>query len=359
MVLHSKDELPASGTDALFDRNSSYWTNLDWVIEAAARRGMVLALVPAWGSLVKSGQLNARNVDAYAKFLGERYRSKPNIVWIVGGDIPGDTHKEVWNALGETLKGVDPDHLITFHPFGRTDSSTWFHNDPWLDFNMFQSGHRNYAQDADSPHKYGEDNWRFVRDDYARVPVKPVIDGEPSYENIPQGLHDPKEPYWQASDVRRYAYWSVFAGAAGHTYGDNAIMQFHAPGLGAGAYGVKNFWTEALDDPGAGQMQYLKKLMLSRPYFERVPDDSVIVDQGERYDRVVAMRGKSYLFAYTYTGRAFKVRMGSIGGTKVSASWFDPRTGEAQPAGSMKNEGIVTFTPPEKGNDWVLVLDGN
>lgn len=56
-------------------------------------------------------------------------------------------------------------------------------------------------------------------------PTKPVIDGEPSYENIPQGLHDPKEVLWKACDVRRYAYWSVFAGAFGHTYGNNSIMQ--------------------------------------------------------------------------------------------------------------------------------------
>jgi hypothetical protein len=27
--------------------------------------------------------------------------------------------------------------------------------------------------------------------------------------------------------VRRYAYWSVFAGSCGHTYGHNAIMQFY------------------------------------------------------------------------------------------------------------------------------------
>lgn len=62
--------------------------------------------------------------------------------------------------------------------------------------------------------------------DYGKKPAKPVLDGEPSYEWVVQGLHDKKQPYWKAADVRRYAYWNVFAGAAGHTYGHNSIMQF-------------------------------------------------------------------------------------------------------------------------------------
>ena len=49
-------------------------------------------------------------------------------------------------------------------------------------------------------------------------------------------------------DVRRYAYWSVFAGSFGHTYGHNSIMQFIKPGVG-GAYGAKKPWYDALNDP--------------------------------------------------------------------------------------------------------------
>ena len=70
-----------------------------------------------------------------------------------------------------------------------------------------------------------EDNWRFVERSMAMEPMKPVIDGEPVYEEIPHGLHDENELLWKDYDVRRYAYWSVFAGAFGHTYGHNSIMQ--------------------------------------------------------------------------------------------------------------------------------------
>ena len=267
----------------------------------------------------------------------------------------------MWRAIGRTLRQEDPHHLITFHPFGRTQSSTWFHGEPWLDFNMFQSGHRRYNQDTDSPKRFGEDNWRYVLDDYAKEPPKPVLDGEPSYENIPQGLHDGSQPYWTAADARRYAYWSVFAGACGHTYGDNAVMQFHGPTSGPADYSPRNFWYDAIDDPGAGQLRHLAALMRSRPYFDRVHDpDAVLAGSGPRRDHVIATRGRDYMMVYAYMGKPFELRLGVIAGASVRGWWYDPRTGRAEAAGLVRNTGTRWFTPPGRpgeGHDWVLVLD--
>ena len=85
-----------------------------------------------------------------------------------------------------------------------------------MDMNMFQSGHRRYGQkkgDGDtSVTGLEEDNWRYVEDALSMTPLKPVLDAEPSYEGIPQGLHDPAQPLWRDCDVRRYGYWSVFCG---------------------------------------------------------------------------------------------------------------------------------------------------
>jgi hypothetical protein len=365
MLLRSTTDTSAAGDAALIDEDpprpnpGGYWDHVDWVLDRAAERGIYVALVCSWGSLVSSGKLHEGNVEPYTRFVVNRYKAKPNLVWVVGGDVHGDRKTEVWQTMGRVIKELDSSHLVTYHPFGRTQSSTWFHNAPWLDFNMFQSGHRRYDQD-ETPNAKGEDNWKYVLEDYARVPAKPTLDGEPSYENLPQGLHDPKEPYWGSNEVRRYAWWSVLAGACGHTYGENAVMQMFQPGKGSGAYGVKSYWDEALDAPGAGQMQYVKQLMLSRPYFERVPDAGMVVDNGDRYDYVAASRGKTYAVFYTWTGRRFRVRLGVIAGAKVKAAWFDPRTGAYQQIGTFTNEGIQEFDPPGKpkhGNDWVLVLD--
>jgi hypothetical protein len=380
MLIHQLPETNYYGDSAFFNNDPTkpnitpgssnqdsnaydYWDHVDYIVDLAAEKGIYIAMVPIWGSAAKSISADKKWVANYASWLAYRYRNRQNIIWLNGGDIRGNEMTEIWQQIGSTLDEKAPDQLITFHPFGRTQSSTWFHNASWLDFNMFQSGHRRYDQkrETDDNNDWkGEDNWKYVAEDYARVPVKPTIDGEPSYENIPQGLHDPNEPYWKAADARRYAYWSVFAGAFGHTYGNNAVMQMHKPNSGQGVYGVRNFWYEAIDDTAAGQMKYLKSLILSYPFFERVPDQSMLAGQnGSKYDYVAATCGKKYAMFYTYTGRSFDVLMGKIYGKKVVASWYNPRNGETDFIGWFDNSAIRRFDPPgneHPGNDWVLIV---
>ena len=337
-----------------------YWDHIDYLADAADRKGIYLAIVMVWGSNVRSGMVTSRQAESYGEWIADRYKGRKNIIWVNGGDIRGDDSASVWRAMGNAVKRISPDNLMTFHPFGRTQSSTWFHNEAWLDFNMFQSGHRRYDQDT-AGLAYGEDNWRYAASDYSLVPVKPVIDGEPSYEGIPQGLHDVSQPYWTDSDIRHYAYWSVFAGCFGFTYGNNAVMQFYKPGDKKPAYGAREFWDTALDAPGASQMQYLKKLILSKPFFERVPaNDLLASEQGEKYDYIAVTRGKDYVFAYTYTGREITLDLNRLKGSEFKVSWFDPRNGVYTESDRVKNAGTITFDPPgEKmpGNDWVLVLE--
>lgn len=377
MVLHSLNTQNVYGDSALIRQNVAYplitegnsfkdttqydyWDNVDYVVQKAAEKGIYIAMVPVWGSNVRSGKVRKADAVKYASWLANRYKSSPNIIWLNGGDVMGSDSLDIWNAIGNTIKKVDPNHLITFHPFGRKASSIWFHNENWLDFNMFQSGHRRYDQD-DSEWGFGQDNYKYVNNDYSKTPVKPTIDGEPSYEGIPQGLHDPNEPYWTADDIRRYAYWSVFAGGFGFTYGNNAVMQFYRPGDKNPSYGAKEYWTEAINDPGAAQMQYLKKLILSRPFMERVPDQSLIAgENGLKYDFLIATRGTNYAYIYTYNGRKIPVQMEKISGKKVKASWYNPRSGKTQIIGKFANKGTLEFDPPGEavdGNDWVLILD--
>jgi hypothetical protein len=340
-----------------------FWDHVDYVIDKAAEKGIYMALVPVWGSNVKAGHVNQLQAKAYSEFLAKRYKNRKNIIWVNGGDIPGSDSTAVWKTIGTTIKQLDTVHLMTFHPRGRTASSEWFHNESWLDFNMFQSGHRRYDQDTSAKEKrhFGEDNWKYMEYDYNLTPVKPSVDGEPSYEGIPQGLHDTTEVRWDDSAVRRYGYWAVFSGAFGYTYGNNSVMQMHSARDTTSDYGAREFWTSAINAPGASQMIHLKNLMLSRPFLERVPDQSLIAGQnGERHNRLLATRGKDYAFIYTYTGKDFAVNMGKIGGDKVKASWYNPRDGKTTVIGEFDNKGAKTFNPPgeeKEGNDWVLILD--
>ncbi len=363
LINHDGSRLKTTPGNSFADTEQyDFWDHADFVIKEAERRGIYMALVPVWGGNVKDGLVNEKQGKVLATFLANRYKNQSNIIWLNGGDIKGSEGLKVWETIGKTIRAIDKNHLMTFHPRGRMSSSAWFHKDSWLDFNMFQSGHRSYAQDtsANETLHYGEDNWRYVQADYHLTPTKPTMDGEPSYEDIPYGLHDASEPYWQDYEIRRYAYWSVFAGGCGFTYGHNSVMQFYTPGDSGISFFPKIKWQDGLKASGAGQMQYLKKIILSEPYFERVPDQSLIVNNGEKYERVVATRGRNYAMIYSYTGRAVKLQMGKIAGKKVMVSRLNPRTGEYSKYNLFENKGIIEFKfpgEPKVGNDWVLVLN--
>lgn len=344
----------------------SYWDHLDYIVRKAEQNGIYIGMVAIWGSQVQAGNINAEQAKAYGKFLAERYKNNPNIIWIIGGDIQGNIHPEVWDALATSIKSIDNKHLMTFHPRGRYTSAKWWSKASWMDFHTFQSGHRKYGQrmgnkDYPIPDSTEEDNWMYVDSTWAYKPIKPVLDDEPSYEDIPKGLHDANEARWQDYDVRRYAYWSVFAGSCGHTYGHNAIMQMLKPGYptGYGSDGTVKSWYQALEDPGYNQMQYLTDLMLSFPYFERVPDQSIIVGKnGVKYDRLIATRGKDFMLIYNYNSNVMKIDLRKISGKKKLLWWFNPSDGAISFIGTADNK-IITVSPQieksDKVNDRVLI----
>lgn len=340
-----------------------YWNHMDYIVDTAERNGIYIGMVCIWGGLVKAGLMNTEQARSYGRFLANRYKDKPNIVWIIGGDIQGDIKTEVWDALAETIKGIDKNHLMTYHPRGRHTSAKWFAGREWLDFNMFQSGHRRYGQrmgnkDYPIPDGTEEDSWMYVDSTWKYKPIKPVIDGEPSYEGIPQGLHDADEPLWTAADVRRYAYWSVFAGSCGHTYGHNNIMQMAKPGAD-GAYfadGEKKPWYKAMHDPGYTQMQYLRHLMLAFPYFERTADQAAIADNGTRYDRLICTRGQSYMLVYNYTGRDMRIDLTRISGGKKNVWWMDAATGHLKYLGEYASK-TLTFRYHGQGDGVLIATD--
>jgi hypothetical protein len=115
-------------------------------------------------------------------------------------------------------------------------------------------------------------------------------------------------------------------------------------------------------------MQFARRLLESRPFLTRVPDEAIIVTDrvptavpGAGRYRFVATRDASgtYAMVYAPVGRKFKVRMDKVTGPKVKAWWFNPRNGVATVLGEFANTGEREFVPPNPGEqlDWVLVLD--
>ncbi len=365
--LHDKDPArPAvkPGSD------NDYWDFVDATLDEAARCGLYVGFLPTWGSYVSSsafdgkvnGIFNATNALAYGQFLGTRYRDRSNLIWILGGDKAPSTPEAVavWRAmargiaLGVAGKEDNDAVLMTYHTSGPGHVSDYIHEEPWLDFTSAQSSHGDLVE-----------SWRFIEKHWLRQPIKPVIDLESSYPDAlipaawlpePMRAGHPSTKPSNDDHARRAAYWAVFAGAFGHTYGHNSIWQMYAPPRKA-VLDARLTWPEALDVPSARQMGYLRRLMESRPMLDRLPDQTMLaggVGKGAEHRR--ALRGGDYAMIYTPTARLLEIQLGKISGAKVKASWFNPRTGEVTPIGEHANRERRTFEPPGDG-DWVLLLD--
>jgi hypothetical protein len=346
--------------------NEKYFEHVDWVIKKAAEKGIFIGLLPTWGDKWnrKWGTgpqvFNPENAKAYGRYIGQRYKTYPNIIWILGGDRPIELefHRQIIVAMAEGLgEGDGGTHLMSFHPTGGTGSSQYLHNETWLDFNMRQNGHGLTFNDR----------YSMTGDDYRLEPAKPVIDAEPIYEDHPINFNPDANGHSTAADVRRPLYWDLFGGAFGHTYGHHSVWQMWIPSRDQVNRPLMP-WYEAIDQPGAGQMMYGRLLMESRPFLTRIPDNSIIVPDkitsavpGNGSYRYVATRDQdgSYAMIYVPVGRKFTVRMDVIKGKEVLTWWFNPRTGEAKEVGKYSNTGTQTFNTPTPGEnlDWILVLD--
>jgi hypothetical protein len=345
---------------------NDYWDHVDFIVERAGALGLYIGFLPTWGDKwnIKRGAgpevFTAANAEAYGLWLGTRYKARSNVIWILGGDRPVETdpQREIIRALARGIRAGDGgSHLMTFHPPGGSGSATWFHDEAWLDFNMRQNGHG-----AEFTGRYDQ-----TRVDYDRTPVKPVLDGEPIYEDHPVAFNAKQLGHSIAADVRRPLYWNLFTGAFGHTYGHHSVWQMWAEGRTP----VNNPlmpWIEAIEQPGAAQMQHGRALMESRPFLDRIPAADMLITGrvptslpgAGRYQFVATRdRAGTYAMIYAPVGRTFRVRTRAIAASTVTAWWFNPRTGQATASGSFANADEREFTPPDGGEmiDWVLVLD--
>ncbi len=339
--------------------NEKYFQHVDFIIDKANEYGITIGLLPTWGDKVFKNTwgagpeiFNERNAAVYGKWIAERYRNKTNIIWILGGDrLPRDKKDiAIWRTMGNAIHEATANKaLISFHPQpNMLGSAEWFHKDDWLGFNMFQTGHCRATPVYDR-----------ISAAYALQPAKPVLDAEPIYEDHPVCFNAKDLGTSNAYDVRRSAYLDLFAGAFGHTYGCHDIWQMysnkHEPVNGPHIY-----WQEALDLPGANQMKYVRALIESHPFLERVPDQSLLKEKDlPPADRIQACRGDDYAFVYTCTGKPFTVSLSKLEGKSFVAYWYDPRKGTAGEMQKITGGKDETFTPPKSGygQDWILVID--
>jgi Protein of unknown function (DUF4038)/Putative collagen-binding domain of a collagenase len=341
---------PFSTPGDLANPNEAYFRRADAVIRLAAKHGLTVLLDPietgGWlGTLLDNG---VKKDYAFGKWLGNRYKSFPNIIWFNGNDFQqyqDPTANAVVFAVARGIRATDKSHIHTVEldnfrygsrPSGSRDSRLWT---PLIGLDAAYTYYPTYAQ---------------VLKEYNRPDHIPVFMVEANYEFE----HDYSGP----ETLRRQEYWSLLSGASGQLYGNKYTWQFI------------DGWKDHLDTTGVTELQYITKLVADRPWFKLVPDQrhklvtagfgsfssSGSVNDNDYVTAAKTPDGKLAI-AYLPTGHTITVDLGRLKG-RVKAQWYDPTTGmyTVTQGSPLANSRKRDFTPPSHNaagdNDWVLVL---
>jgi hypothetical protein len=290
--------------------NEAYFAAVDAIVRQAARLNLVLVI----GVYHKGGDagamITAKNARSWGAWVGRRYRETPNVLWSMFPTAKESYLPVVRELAAGLAEGDGGRHPITVHPDPAPASSSWIHDEPWLAFNTLQT----FKSDVL--------NYRMVAADYARKPVKPVLNGEARYEG--EGGTTPLQ-------VRRGAWFSVIAGGF-YTYGHGGNWQKPAD------------WRKWIDAPASRQMTVLRDTFEGLEWWSLVPDPSLLEEPA---GEIVAARAADRSWAIVYFPAP-----GTVGLTLYGAAeWIDPSTGRTHPAGNG-----ATFTSPEGWEDAVLIV---
>jgi len=323
-------EAPWASLDPLTP-NEAYFRRVDAVLDMARANGLIISMTlyhQRWRQIITE-----KNGRAWARWLAQRYKAVPNIVWSMTPEAKQEFVPVLRELAAGLKEGDGGTHLITFKPDPAPYSSSFIHAEHWLDFNSMQT----WAS--------VELIYPFVTKDYNLKPVKPVLMAEGAYEHGSEYGFD-VTPLW----IRRQAYYSYLAGGH-HTYGHNDSWR------------VLPTWKEALDAPGAVQMGILRKVFEARrEWWNLVPDQSIFISGGKTEGKVLnlAARHKDgrWLMIYLADKATFSIDLSKIAGDREAAAfWIDPRTGRSLAIGRFPTRGVREFTTPEGWEDALLIVE--
>ncbi len=144
--------------------NEAYFKNVDSVIRIARDNNLVFSVTLYHQRYRK--YITLKNARAWAKWLAQRYKDVPNIVW----SMTPEAKQEFIPVLRELAAGLHEGdggyHLITFKPDPAPYTSSFIHNEDWLDFNSMQTWNGVKLI------------YPMVTNDYNLKPVKPVLMAE-------------------------------------------------------------------------------------------------------------------------------------------------------------------------------------
>ena len=310
--------------------NEEYFKLVDMVVRLAAKHDMILVILPCGGGsgtfIGEVKIITEENVRKYVRWVAERYKNEPHIIWANGFDLQPWLYEEITREFAAGIKESGAKQLMSFHPCGGT-SSSYFHPEEWLDINFIQT--------------WEEYNivGRMVTADYNRKPHKPVIHVEGAYES---GIEYRTAPI-TSRIVRQQAYTSYLCGGF-HTYGHNDMWR------------KTPYWRDCVDSKGANELTILKNFFTSFDWWKLKPDITLFGSETWRNQAAAISEDEDFAIIYFTSRMELPVSIGRIGkGGQVKATWIDPVSGKEIKEFNVNGE-AHKFTSPACCDDAILII---
>ena len=353
--------------------NEAYFAFADSIIDLAASKGMLVSLAAMYLGVnggdegwwkVLTNDVNTQTVCYnFGLYIGKRYKSRTNILWVIGGDYLPPEGSEGETRLRRFLEGIrdaGAEQLWAGDwraPCISTDEKAFA---SLMDLNAVYT----YGIPGHPGTTYGE-----ARTAYIDSPSRPAYLKEVGYEN----------ENWIAGDaasVRKYEYWSILGGAtAGAFFGNRDIWEFATASWWSGFTFGHGPWQAALDSTGAFDMTRLGRFLDPLPWYNLVPSGldgmkTLVTEGGGTFGQLdyviaAATTDGGVLLAYvpprTARSSSITVDMTALKGS-ARAQWFDPTSGNYLeiPGSPFPNVGTKSFKTPGKNSagagDWMLLL---
>ena len=355
----------AGGPGGINSPNEIWWSYLDDYVEKAEKKNLYVGITLGWWGTAKRN--NAKDLYYYGKWVGNRYKDSNNVVWLTLGESGSYKRKDTISDvnLSSLVTGIrDGDtgnKLLTIHADYRRGTS--ISNDGDLcDFNNWQTSQWNAPTDLarKGPKVGGGTVWDAITYDYNKMydgKPKPTLDSEAKYENNKDFAGA------TAFTIRRRAYYTIFAGAFGHTYGAGGIWD----GLSSNE-GVSKNALGALNYPGAEDMGHLSSFLhgLGDDILKMRPDQNIIrspnSDSYDNHIQASVASDRSFALVYSASDAPYTLDLTRLRSKYLSARWYNPSENTfRKDKGSSYNHtsSRKKFDPPGDigaGHDWVLVL---
>ncbi len=347
-------ESPWLGDHDFSQPNALFFNRVDSILNVIEAKGFFVGIVPLWAGCCRAdmagldtqGQPLPMNVNGvektyqFSRWLGQRYATYNNIMWIIGGDNDPYGAPEAYAALVKGLQETTSEHLFTYHAASTHSSTDVYPEADWLDISMIYTYFRGFNK---AWNRIQSDVYEVAYDEYQKSAM-PFFLGESTYE-------EEHGAWGSARQVRKQAYWAALRGSTGHAYGS---PNWHLP----------EDWRATLQLPGARSLRHLLDLMHQLHFHQLEPDwesELLITGSGQYASNDYAVAAftanRQGAVIYLPSGRSLQIQLQLIQNDSYQLKWYNPRTGKSFNSKSYTRPTKTPILNTPDDEDWILLIN--